>query len=156
MMTSTIDLVRAARAKNPDAAAADMAREIGVSRERIRQALVKLGLPTRVRKGPAIPLNPDERPALHDLPPHILTSVCETLVCADLLARGWDTYRSIDPHAACALVALRDDRVIRVAVRPVKMVAGTAKRIGALHGQYDTLALVWPEGQIEYQPALTY
>lgn len=52
---STVHKVRAAREKNPNIQAAEIAKNLGVSRERIRQALVELGLPTRVRKTPELP-----------------------------------------------------------------------------------------------------
>lgn len=43
-----IEAVRLERERNPQAKAADMARVLGRSREAIRQALLELGLPTKV------------------------------------------------------------------------------------------------------------
>ena len=50
-MKSTTHLVSALRAKDQAASAASIAEAIGVSRERVRQILVNLGLPTRVVSG---------------------------------------------------------------------------------------------------------
>jgi len=50
----TTERVRAMREENPKALAINIAKEIGVSRERVRQILVRLDLPTRI---PVEPLN---------------------------------------------------------------------------------------------------
>lgn len=44
--TETKQKIAAMRAADPNRAAADMARELGISREAVRQHLVALGLPT--------------------------------------------------------------------------------------------------------------
>lgn len=73
---NTIDMVRAARERNPQAPAADIARDLGVSRERVRQALVELGYPTRVARTRA------RNPLRYSvpMPPHTVGAVCELQV----------------------------------------------------------------------------
>jgi predicted ArsR family transcriptional regulator len=46
---TTRDQVRALREQNPEMSAVDIARELGVTKERVRQLLVALGLPTVIR-----------------------------------------------------------------------------------------------------------
>jgi hypothetical protein len=46
---NTIELVRDIRREYPEAKAADIAREIGVTRQRVSQILSELGLPTRTK-----------------------------------------------------------------------------------------------------------
>lgn len=48
----TAERVWAIREENPRALAIDISKEVGVSRERIRQILIDLGLPTKFRKEP--------------------------------------------------------------------------------------------------------
>lgn len=48
---STKDEIAALRAENPEISAADMAKKLGISSERVRQLLVSLGLPTKTARG---------------------------------------------------------------------------------------------------------
>jgi hypothetical protein len=139
-------MVRAARERNPSAPASDIARDIGVSRERVRQALVALGLPTRVSRTRA--RNP-LRYAVQ-MPPHTVGAVCELQVCADLLQRGFHVFRSVSPHAPCDVVAIIGAQTIRVEVRAAK------RGICSTHGEHDCLAAVNPDGEIIYTPSIDF
>lgn len=147
---TTIDNVRSARERNKNITAADIARELGVSRERVRQALVVLEMPTRVdrrrRPGGGEVLNS----LRYSIPmtPHTVGAVCELQVCADLLKAGFDVFRSVSPHAKCDLIALYGGKVFRVEVRAAR------KGICSTHGDYECLAAVNPDGEITYKPTL--
>lgn len=141
---NTVEMVRAARERNPQAPAADIARDLGVSRERVRQALVALGYPTRVARTRA------RNPLRYSvpIPPHTVGAVCELQVAADLLQRGFHVFRSVSPHAPCDIIIILNGRMFRIEVRAAK------RGVCATHGEYDCLAAVNPDGFITYSPPL--
>lgn len=141
---NTVDMVRAARERNPQAPAADIARDLGVSRERVRQALIALGFPTRVARTRA-------RNSLRyavAIPPHTVGAVCELQVASDLLQRGFHVFRSVSPHAPCDIITMVGGKLFRVEVRAAKRGACST------HGEYDLLAAVNQDGTIIYSPPL--
>ncbi len=149
----TMNLVLAARELNPSAPALAIAKEIGISRERVRQILVKLNLPTKVRLPPRFRsggLARIRNPYRYSvrLPPHTVGAVCELQVCVDLLQLGYHVFRSVSPHGRCDLIAILDDAIIQIEVRAAKK--GNCARTGT----YDCLAAVEPDGTIKYMPEL--
>lgn len=143
---TTIDNVRAARERSNTATAAEIARELGVSRERVRQALVVLGLPTKIYR----PRRGDKSLLRYSIQmsPHTVGAICELQVCADMLRLGFDVFRSVSPHAKCDLIAMREGKFFRVEVRAAK------KGICSTKGDYECLAAVNPGGEIIYKPTL--
>lgn len=41
----------------------------------------------------------------------------ELMVCADLLSKGFDVYRSVSPNSACDVIAVASERVLRIEVK---------------------------------------
>ena len=80
--------------------------------------------------------------------------VAELTVCAELMAKGYDVYRPIDPRAPCDLIYWDGTTLIRVEVKFIR--TGTEKRLDRdllrNFGKFDILALVNEEGKIEYIP----
>lgn len=77
---------------------------------------------------------------------HTVGAICEVQVSADLMKRGYEVYRTMSHHASCDLVALRNDKLVRIEVRAAK------KGQCGTHGVYDCLAAVDPDGTIYYRP----
>jgi hypothetical protein len=44
-------------------------------------------------------------------------AISELAVCADLLSKGYDVFRSVSPGAQCDLIAQKDGNLIRVEVK---------------------------------------
>lgn len=117
--------IRRIREKQPDITATEISRLVGVTRERVRQHLWALGLPTRTGRS-LLRLSLDEQPQRkqHVHPSRVITGgvpvhlsaitagvVGELLAAADLTARGYTVYAPICRHAAHAdLIALRRGR----------------------------------------------
>jgi hypothetical protein len=144
-----IEMVRAARERNPNLPAVLIAKELGVSREFVRQCLIKLNLPTRVdirKNRNGVVRNPFRYSVR--LSPNNVGAVCELQVCADLLQRGFHVFRSVSPHAPCDLVVLIGCDLLRVEVRAAK------KGVCSTLGDHDILAAVNPDGEIIYSPSL--
>lgn len=81
-------------------------------------------------------------------------AVHELWVSADLLARGYEVFRSVSQCASCDLVALRDGQAIRVEVRSAKRSLATGKLDKPItakdRGRYDVAAFVERNGRITY------
>lgn len=156
-MATTAEQIKTLRNKDPKMSAAQIAGELGISRERVRQLLLQLGLPTDTRI--------DRRKTKHrnyaarfgiELSSHTIGCISEMLVCADLLQKGWHVYRSISPHAPDDLVARREKKTVAVEVR-----SGRQNRAGVIscakpirEKTWDVLAVVLPSGEIHYQPEI--
>lgn len=134
--------------------AADIARQLRISRERVRQILLGLGLPTNV---------PSRRryAAAEIRFPFATTvstgAVSELLVCADLLSKGWDVFRSISQCAKCDIIAQsRQTRnIIRVEVKSCSVSGrGTVNHPKPKNDNYDHLAAVTKDGRIFYKPEI--
>lgn len=147
-----IEMVRAARERNPNEPAINIAKELGISREYVRQCLLKLDLPTRVDIGIRLRRNGGIRrsPLRYGiyLSPHNVGAVCELQVSADLMQHGFYVFRSVSPNAPCDLIALFNGKPFCVEVRAAKK--GVCTRLG----EYDIFAAVNPDGEIIYSPAL--
>jgi hypothetical protein len=77
-------------------------------------------------------------------------AISEMLVSVDLMARGWDVFRAVSPHASCDLVAVNGQRALRVEV------TGSDRRgdkIKERH-RWDVLAMVHNGTSVIYEPAL--
>ena len=88
--------------------------------------------------------------------PGSVGAVSELLVCADLLRKGYEVFRSVSPHCSCDMVILKAGRFVRVEVR-----TGTIRENGLGYcptrkcdeGRYDVLAIVFRGREIEYRPS---
>lgn len=138
----TIDKVLDLRTKNPSMMAADIAKELNISRELVRQLLIKLNLPTRVDR--CVPRSPLRYEV--NISPNNIGAICELQACSDLLMRGFSVFRSVTPNSKCDLVAIHNSKCYRVEVRAAK------KFKCVVHGDYDVLAAVNPDGSIQYTP----
>lgn len=140
-MGSTRESVAAWRERDPEASAAEMARELGVSRTRIGQLLESLGLPTRTnrsgshglaRKPPAIESRIRTGGGPVKINSRVAGNIAELLVAADLLARG---YRVFGPISKCSsgadLIAVGNRGYARP--RMIEVRSGKRGASGALH-----------------------
>lgn len=82
----------------------------------------------------------------------------ELLVCADLLRRGWEVYRSVSPTASCDLFIFSNGVQKRVEVKTASLLIKPAPdgRMFSLPGldfsKFDVLAVVTYDGVIHYDP----
>ncbi len=81
-------------------------------------------------------------------------AVSELRVAVDLLDRGWEVFRSLSPTCSCDLIARRDGVTVDIEVR-----SGTRNKSGTLsYSQRNVraalVAVVLPEGGIEYIPEI--
>lgn len=133
--------------------AAAMSRTLGVSRERVRQLLLELGLPTTTSRSDSRGMMRTVR--ANGLPPRTVGTVAEMVVAADLMARGAKVFWPLQHTPSCDLVALWDygRRIERVEVRSGKR---EGKRL--LYNQtttpdkHDRLAVVCQDAEISYLP----
>lgn len=81
-----------------------------------------------------------------------LGSAHELLVCADLLKRGWEVFRSVSSHASVDLIAHKNGVLKRVEVT-----TGSRKVDGGIShptkdpARHDVLAIVLYSGEIVYR-----
>lgn len=87
--------------------------------------------------------------------PHLVGASSEMAVCADLLRRGWPTYRACSPIAAAAVVVEIAGQLRRIEVRTAQR-QGKSLRYAMPKNDvfYDILALVDGEGLITYKPSI--
>ncbi len=141
-------------AQNPLWNLSDLARALGVSRERVRQLVDEVGL--TVAKGvrgyrPRASRRP--RPAGY---------LCETakgtagelLVAADLTARGLFVFLPVVRTTSCDLIAMDQDGVVqRIEVRSGKRRDGALRVSRPTHKHFDRLAIVVAGEPVLYEPA---
>jgi len=164
--TSSREVFRDLVAKHPSWHASDFARVLGISRERVRQLTVDMGIilprktsgpprrEPRVRTGPEVAV---VAPA-GGVSCTVRGTIGELIVAADLLARRFQVYAPITRHTArCDLIALAADgsRTLRIEVRT------GSRRSGAIqynrHGSdknWDHMAVVLAGEPILYVPPL--
>lgn len=84
--------------------------------------------------------------------------VAELLVCADLLRKGYDVFRSVTNSAACDVVVMRDGLLCRVEVkagRSLKSGRGTFIIRPSQIGKHDVVAVALLDtSRIIYQPTI--
>lgn len=86
--------------------------------------------------------------------PSTVGAIHELEVCADLLKRGFDVFRSVSPNCSCDIVVIFNKQFVRVEVTTgSRSGTGRISAPGKNVTQFDTLAIVIG-GQIEYQPSL--
>lgn len=44
-------------------------------------------------------------------------AMSELIVCADLLGKGYEVFRSLSPHSSCDMIVLKDGKIIRIESR---------------------------------------
>lgn len=160
---STRETIQSLRAEDPEMSATVIAEQLGVSRERVRQLLNELGLPTKTAAPPRIKRKPigEFRSIRHQRfkkPVNRCSTGAhaEMIVCADLLGRGLDVFRSISSSARCDLIASSRTRnaLIRIDVK-----SGFRRQNG--HVSYpmpiepnscDLIAVVLLGGELVYVP----
>lgn len=79
----------------------------------------------------------------------------ESLVCANLLERGYEVFRSISPGSPCDLIAMRGDLLLRVEVRCAYFQHGGYTCATPDSSRHDLLALVTGDtGKVYWYPPL--
>jgi len=82
-------------------------------------------------------------------------AIAELLVSADLLAQGYEVFRSVSQAASCDLIALRGAQLLRVEVRTrARRVDGSISmnRPPTDAGRQDLYAYVTHDREIVYEP----
>jgi hypothetical protein len=130
--------IRALVEADPDTPTADLARAVGVSKQRVHQILKKEGLWRPWRSKPRVTpesilaakvpkkiwpaIKPDGCPQI-TVTSHVAGTIAELLVACDLMARGWQVFFPMVRVATkCDLIALdkSGERQIRIEVRSSK------------------------------------
>lgn len=154
------------RTADPQITATMMAEELGVSREAIRQTLVKLGLPTRTGKtyswrrrlGPRTPRVPAPAAGFtENCSKPMRGAWAELLVAVDLIGRGYEIFTAAYGSSSCDMVALRGGKTLRVEVKLGQWNGSkhTASIDTGRRKSFDLLAIVARDGkEIRYLPEL--
>lgn len=77
----------------------------------------------------------------------------ELIVAADLVAKGHEVYRALNPQGNCDLLCMLGEQPIRIEVKTARyeksgtLVAGNLK---GREGRFDVLAIVSSLGEIQY------
>lgn len=125
---NTIDRIREILSVNPSASTSEIAREIGVSRQRISQVCAKEGIKLK-RAYPASDRKPSSTPAPRVITGGVISpishtvcgSISELLVAADLMARGYKPYMPIVRQRSHDILAVNtNNEVLTVEVRSGK------------------------------------
>lgn len=87
---------------------------------------------------------------------HTVGCIGEMIVCADLLKHGWEVFRSVSPHSGCDLIARRHGKTVELEVRSgYRTTEGTLRYARPNRNcSWDTIAVVLPDGSIEYNPPI--
>jgi hypothetical protein len=97
---------------------------------------------------PVVPVPPEQPTRIH---PTYVGASSELLVCADLLLKGFEVFRSVSTNCSCDIVALKNGKLLRV---ESKTVADKGKIPSADKAKFDILAVV-TDGGVTYHPALS-
>lgn len=78
----------------------------------------------------------------------------EMLVCADLLGKGYEVFKSISPHSSCDIAIIKDGNLLRVEVTTGQILSSSGKvcRPHKDFSRFDVLAVVLRNGKINYEP----
>lgn len=150
-MPTTRERIAALLATSPQPTYAAIAEFVGVSRQRVQQIALALGL------AQAVPRRRRRRLVAGDMPekrPQFSTTqgrVTELQVAADLIARGWKVYWPLSGGGPDLLVFERPDRVRRVEVRPGKRLPNGAIRWNCPDAVAELYAIVISPSEIEYR-----
>lgn len=154
------------RAADPQVTATMMAEELGVSREAVRQILVKLGLPTKTGKTFSWRRRRGARGPMVPAPPAGFTENCsrpmrgawaELLVAVDLIGRGYEIFTAAYGSSSCDMLALREGKTLRVEVKLGQWNGSkhTASINSDRRKSFDLLAIVARDGkEVRYLPEL--
>lgn len=144
---------------------AETARIFGVSRQRIQQLVKKYGFTVGKdgrlahNRKPMPPRPPKPRIITGGVSSHLSTravgKVAEMLVAADLLARGWQVFLPLVGNLGHDLVAIREQKIITVEVRPAHRTAAGhidwARKSGCTSSHYGLVITGEP---VHYEPML--
>jgi len=86
-----------------------------------------------------------------------LGAAVESIICGDLLLKGFDVYRAVTPNALCDLVIIKGKEVLRVEVKTCLIYKKTGRMYYASHNpeNYDILALYHVQTKtIIYKPEI--
>lgn len=159
-METTREAILRINKANPHLNLSDIARQVGVSRERVRQIVNEHNLEVRKSQtGIMIGTAPPEARIVTRGTPVLLShsssgTIGELMAAADLLARGFSVFFPLVRTGACDLITLsRDGSVERIEVR-----CGKRKKKGLIQvsfgdsSKYDRRAIV-PIGEpVLYRP----
>lgn len=81
----------------------------------------------------------------------------ELLAAADLMRKGFAVFRALSPACHCDLVVVGKARALRIEVTSAKRYPDGVLRFPKHRdtSRYDILALVLPDGSVEYRPEIT-
>lgn len=158
--TSTRDALAALVTVDPEISAAEAARQLGVSRERVRQLSDALGITLKKYRRPLSAGRRAPEPVVltGGVPAKISCTAAgaigELLAAADLTARGWTVFYPLTRIATCDLVAVDvEGRVERVEVRCGKRTAsGHLQWSRPDRSRSDRVALVITGEPVQYEP----
>lgn len=91
-----------------------------------------------------------------ELPTGTTGTISELRVAADLLIKGYETFRSLSPHCSCDLAIIKDGILKRIEVRTGYVHGSTGKRSTnrpASSEKFDILAICYAD-KIDYEPSL--
>lgn len=152
---------------DPSLTQSELARRVGVTKQRVSQLVKKVGLQAGVYEKPR-DLNGERIPAG---PPRIMVqtsvdtgpvnatvagTIAELVVAADLLARGWQVFFPMVRTTKCDLLATdkTGERVIRVEVRSGRRVGESITFLKKDKAVCDHYAIVVPREPVTYKPEL--
>lgn len=163
--------IKTLHADYPDASLAEVARVVGVSRERVRQIAnsegLQFGQPSIDRYGREhthqhIPTSPRRapEPALRTggvavtLSHTAVGTVGELLVAADLIARGWSVFWPLVRTPRCDLLVLSPDgsQVERIEVRTARRLGSEVRYARPDTSRSDRRAIVITGEPVRYSP----
>ena len=88
------------------------------------------------------------------LSPSTLGAINELRVCADLLLKGYEVFRSVSPGSSCDLAILKEGKLIRIEVKTAHLKSNGKLMNPVKKHRADVVALVFPES-ITYIPDLS-
>lgn len=112
---------------------------------------------TKVISGPSEMANLPLQPVDKSCKLGSIGACAEMVICADLLRRGYDVYRSLSPNADCDLIISFKGKLCRVEVKSAIYKRGRPmfRRERLDQTKFDMLALAFlRESRVIYQPSL--